>query len=118
MSRAGERSSTGRWPRTFRRRHDSGWSNWDVEIYGSRYVKVRLTTATEHHHNVGMLTRVRVQLPAGAPAEFRDALGDAPKNKEGLFLVAFTIFLFRIVTPLPLGFGFGGKIRSSPITAG
>jgi hypothetical protein len=23
---------------------------------------VRLTTATEHHHNIGMLTRVRVQL--------------------------------------------------------
>src|SRR4051812_1542206 len=46
----------------WRMRVDSGWSNWDMEIYGSRYVKVRLTTATEHHHNVGMLTRVRVSL--------------------------------------------------------
>jgi hypothetical protein len=46
----------------WRMRVDSGWANWDMEIYGSRYVKVRLTTATEHHHNVGMLTRIRVQL--------------------------------------------------------
>lgn len=46
----------------WRMRVDSGWANYDVEIYGSRYVKVRLTTATEHHHNVGMLTRVRVEL--------------------------------------------------------
>ena len=35
-----------------------------MEIYGSRYVKIRLTTATEHHHGVGKLTRVRVR--AGA----------------------------------------------------
>ncbi len=41
---------------------DSGWANWDMEIYGSRYVKIRLTTATEHHHHVGMMTRVRVEL--------------------------------------------------------
>jgi len=46
----------------WRMRVDSGWASFDVEIYGSRYVKVRLTTATEHHHNVGMLTRVRVSL--------------------------------------------------------
>src|SRR5689334_15355357 len=43
-------------------RVDSGWANWDMEIYGSRYVKIRIATATEHHHNVGMLTRVRVEL--------------------------------------------------------
>jgi O-antigen biosynthesis protein len=43
-------------------REDSGWGEWDLEIYGSRYVKVRLTTATEHHHGKGMLTRVRVEL--------------------------------------------------------
>ena len=45
----------------WRARVDSGWNNWDMEIYGSRYAKVRLTTATEHHGN-GMLTRVRVEL--------------------------------------------------------
>jgi hypothetical protein len=42
-------------------RLDSGWSGWDLEVYGSRYVKVRLTTATEHHHHKGKLTRVRVE---------------------------------------------------------
>ncbi|MDP9175413.1 MAG: glycosyltransferase [Planctomycetota bacterium] len=46
----------------WRTRLDSGWHCWDMEIYGSRYVKVRITTTTEHHHGVGMLTRVRVEL--------------------------------------------------------
>jgi hypothetical protein len=41
-------------------RLDSGWAGWDMEIYGSRYVKVRLTTATEKHAS-GLLTRVRVE---------------------------------------------------------
>lgn len=45
----------------WRMRLDSGWADWDLEIYGSRYVKVRLTTVTEQHHGVGMLTRVRVE---------------------------------------------------------
>jgi GT2 family glycosyltransferase len=46
----------------WRARVDSGWHAWDMEIYGSRYAKVRLTTATENHSDKGMLTRVRVQL--------------------------------------------------------
>lgn len=45
----------------WRYRLDSGWNGWDMEIYGSRYVKLRLTTATEKHHGVGLLTRVRVE---------------------------------------------------------
>jgi O-antigen biosynthesis protein len=45
----------------WRARLDSGWGGWDMEIYGSRYVKVRLTTATEHHDGRGMLIRLRVQ---------------------------------------------------------
>jgi hypothetical protein len=44
----------------WRLRPDSGWHNWDLELYGSRYVGVFLTTATEKHDN-GLLTRVRVQ---------------------------------------------------------
>jgi glycosyltransferase involved in cell wall biosynthesis len=46
----------------WRMRVDSGWAEWDMEIYGSRYVKVRLTTATEIHGRDSMLTRVRVEL--------------------------------------------------------
>ncbi|HLL89741.1 MAG TPA: glycosyltransferase, partial [Tepidisphaeraceae bacterium] len=45
----------------WRMRVDSGWSPWDLEIYGSRYVKVRVTTATERHDHNGYLTRVRVR---------------------------------------------------------
>ncbi|MDB5292318.1 MAG: glycosyl transferase family 2, partial [Phycisphaerales bacterium] len=45
----------------WRYRLDSGWNSWDMEIYGSRYVNLQLSTATEHHHGVGKLTRVRVR---------------------------------------------------------
>ena len=45
----------------WRYRLDSGWNGWDMEIYGSRYVKLRITTATESHDNIGKLTRVRVE---------------------------------------------------------
>jgi hypothetical protein len=44
----------------WRTRMDSGWSGHDMEIYASRYVKVRITSASEHHDG-GFLTRVRVQ---------------------------------------------------------
>lgn len=57
LRRIGAEANAASW----RTRLDSGWEGWDMEIYGSRYVKVRLTTATEHHHGVGMLTRVKVQ---------------------------------------------------------
>lgn len=52
----------------WRHRIDAGWAKssatggYDIEIYGSRYVKVRILTATEHHHGAGMLTRVRVRI--------------------------------------------------------
>jgi glycosyltransferase involved in cell wall biosynthesis len=46
----------------WRLRVDSGWAEWDMEIYASRYVKVRLTSATEIHGRDSLLTRVRVEL--------------------------------------------------------
>jgi len=45
----------------WRMRVDSGWNTWDMEIYGSRYVNLQISTATEEHHGVGKLTRVRVR---------------------------------------------------------
>ncbi len=45
---------------SWRMRVDSGWNDWDLEIYGSRYTKVRITTASEHHAD-GLLTRVRIE---------------------------------------------------------
>ncbi len=45
----------------WRMRSDSGWNRWDLEIYGSRYVNLQLSTATEEHHGSGVLTRVRVR---------------------------------------------------------
>jgi glycosyltransferase involved in cell wall biosynthesis len=46
----------------WRHRTDSGWHDWDMEIYGSRYVQIRLATVTEHHHGVGLLTKARVSM--------------------------------------------------------
>ncbi len=46
----------------WRYRVDSGWNKWDMEIYGSRYAKARLTTATEKYGGGNMTTRVRVHL--------------------------------------------------------
>ncbi len=45
----------------WRVRLDSGWGGWDMEIYGSRYVKVRVTTAAEHHDGKGKLIRLRIE---------------------------------------------------------
>ena len=45
----------------WRVRVDSGWEGWDMEVFGSRYVKVRLSSATEIHGGGAMLTRVRVE---------------------------------------------------------
>jgi hypothetical protein len=45
----------------WRMRLDSGWNSWDMEIYGSRYVNLQISTATEEHHGIGKLTRVRVR---------------------------------------------------------
>ena len=45
----------------WRFRLDSGWNSWDLEIYGSRYVNLQISSCSEHHHGVGRLTRVRVK---------------------------------------------------------
>jgi hypothetical protein len=65
-------------------RVDSGWSGWDMEVYGSRYVKVRLTTATEHHHHKGKLTRIRVE---SLPSHFTLVLLGASLVLAGLLLL-------------------------------
>jgi len=43
-----------------RYRIDAGWREWDLEIYGSRYAKVRITTVAERHEGSGHLFRIRV----------------------------------------------------------
>jgi hypothetical protein len=68
----------------WRKRVDSGWGAWDMEIYGSRYVKVRITTATEHHHGVGMLTQVRVR---ALMSKFCAVLFGATLMMAGLLLI-------------------------------
>lgn len=48
-------------PLGWRMRVDSGWSPWDLELYLSRYVTVRILTASEQHAK-GVLTRVKVNI--------------------------------------------------------
>ena len=43
-----------------RYRIDAGWRDWDLEIYGSRYAKVRLRTVNEKYSGQSMMTRVQV----------------------------------------------------------
>jgi hypothetical protein len=44
----------------WRMRADSGWHNWDLEIYGNRYLRIRVATVSERHGGSGWLTKVRV----------------------------------------------------------
>jgi hypothetical protein len=79
-------------------RVDSGWGGWDMEIYGSRYVKVRLTTATEHHHHKGKLTRIRVE---SLPSHFTLVLLAASTVLAGLLLLKMWPFS-RTAVLIPL----------------
>ncbi len=40
-------------------RHDSGWHDWDLELFGSRWAKTRVASVDEKHAD-GRLIRVRV----------------------------------------------------------
>ncbi len=40
---------------------DSGWSHYDLEIYGSRWAKLQLTTAAEYHLGGRQLIRCRLK---------------------------------------------------------
>jgi glycosyltransferase involved in cell wall biosynthesis len=40
---------------------DTGWSNWDVQIYGNFWWIVKLQTVTEYHGGAKCLTRVRMR---------------------------------------------------------
>ena len=47
--------------RGLRFRIDAGWHNWDLDIYGSRYAKVRIRTVTERYAGDSHMTRVQLQ---------------------------------------------------------
>ncbi len=82
----------------WRMRLDSGWNKWDLEIYGSRYVNLQISTATEEHHGVGKLTRVRVRAKM---SNFCKALMGASIILSGLLLLHMWPFS-RTALLLPL----------------
>ena len=63
-------------------RPDSGWQPWDLELYGSRYVKVRVTSVTEKHAD-GKMTKLRVEM---TPSTFCLVLIGAALILAGLLL--------------------------------
>src|SRR5262249_27126435 len=40
---------------------DSGWNDWDIQIYGNFWWSIALQTVTEYHGNGKCLTRVRLR---------------------------------------------------------
>ena len=66
-----------------RTRMDSGWQPWDLEVYASRYVRLRVTSVTEHHAE-GRLTKLRVVM---TPSLFSQILIVASVVLTGLLLV-------------------------------
>lgn len=68
---------------------DNGWSDYDVEIYGSRWSRVQLTTVAEMFAGGRQLFRCRLRSSWSLPA--RVAFGAA---------VAFELLLITFVSPL------------------
>ncbi len=64
---------------------DTGWKDWDVQVYGSYWSQIRLRTVTEYHGGPKALTRARLWI---APV-FTTVLGNA------LFL---TLIAYRAAT--------------------
>lgn len=42
--------------------YDTGWKNWDVQVYGSLWWGVRMITVTEYHGGPKALTRVKLSI--------------------------------------------------------
>ncbi|HYR58759.1 MAG TPA: glycosyltransferase, partial [Chthoniobacteraceae bacterium] len=45
---------------------DTGWKDWDVQIYGNQFWSIQLSTVTEYHGGPKCLTRVRLHYNAVA----------------------------------------------------
>ncbi|HQY88300.1 MAG TPA: hypothetical protein PK402_06555, partial [Tepidisphaeraceae bacterium] len=97
-----------------RYRIDAGWHDWDLEIYGSRYVKVRVKTVSEKHQE-GLMTRVHVThhmstfcktlLAAGALLSIFLLVTVWPFSRPALLipLVWYTLFIInrhRVARPI------------------
>ena len=47
--------------RGWQNKPDTGWSNFDIEVYGSRWARLQLTTAAEFHEGGGQVVRCRLK---------------------------------------------------------
>ena len=62
---------------------DTGWKDWDVQIYGNQFWSITLSTVTEYHGGPKCLTRVRLRFKAVATTALVNGL-------------ALTILLYNI----------------------
>jgi glycosyltransferase involved in cell wall biosynthesis len=74
---------------------DTGWTNWDYQIYGNRWWQLRLLTMTEEHGDGKRLTRVRLH---SNPTMFTRLIGVA------ICVVSIVAFRAFHATTTPEGF--------------
>ncbi len=82
---------------------DIGWSDYDVEIYGSRWSHLQLTTVTEDHPGGRQLVRCRLDAVWSLPAKvtFASLLGLVLLNIGLLMnLNRFWPWLLLLILPL------------------
>ena len=65
---------------------DTGWKDWDMQIYGNQFWSIAVRTVTEYHGGPKCLTRVRLQYQAVAT----NVLVNAVLLSALLYRVAFT----------------------------
>ena len=53
---------------------DTGWKNWDIQIYGNQFWSISVRTVTEYHGGPKCLTRVRLHYHAVATTYLINAL--------------------------------------------
>ena len=73
---------------------DTGWKDWDLQIYGNEFWSIKVRTVTEYHGGPKCLTRVRLRYQAVATTvrhardfSFRDPLPAGFRDPPGCLVV-------------------------------
>ncbi|NJK92124.1 MAG: hypothetical protein HC904_10025 [Blastochloris sp.] len=82
---------------------DNGWSDWDIEVFGSRWWHVRLRTLSEHYPEEKRMTRVSNQLRPNASSILVAVLGSAAMVTLGL---GFSLPWWLTISTILCGLGY------------
>jgi hypothetical protein len=83
---------------------DTGWKDWDIQIYGNQFWSISVRTVTEYHGGPKCLTRVRLHYHAVATTYlinalilavllYRAAFGDHPREYDAWFWGLYVLLL-------------------------